>query len=201
MDKPAPTDHPVNDLVRDRWSPRAFADRAIGDAEIDSLLEAARWAPSARNSQPWRFLVTRREDAAEFERMLACLVPGNQRWARRAAVLMVAVAVLADHKDRPLPHALYDTGQAVAWLSAEATARGIRVHQMGGFDPDAVRASYGVPEGARPITAIALGYPGDPEGLDDDLREQELATRNRRAQSEFVFARSWDQARRGSMPA
>ena len=195
MDKPAPTDHPVNDLVRDRWSPRAFAERAIDDALLDALLEAARWAPSSRNSQPWRFLLARRDEPEEFERMLACLATGNQRWAREAAVLMVAVALESDHKGRPLPHGAYDTGQAVAWLSVEATSRGIRVHQMGGFDPEAVRVTYGVPGEARPITAIALGYPGDPDGLDDDLREQEHAPRERRPLAESVFARSWNRSR------
>jgi nitroreductase len=188
MDKPAPTDHPVEDLVRDRWSPRAFADQGIDAEVLASLLEAARWSPSSRNSQPWRFLIARREETREFERMLECLAPGNQRWARHAAVLMIAVAMEVDHQGRALTHGIYDTGQAVAWLTAEATARGVRVHQMGGFDPDAVRERYGVPDDARPITAAALGYPGDPETLDDDLRRQELAPRERRPQSELAFA-------------
>jgi nitroreductase len=195
MDKPAPTDHPIGDLVRDRWSPRAFADRGIEEDALSSLLEAARWSPSSRNSQPWRFLVARREDEGEFQRMLACLAPGNQRWARNAAVLMVAVALESDHKGRPLTHGIYDTGQAVAWLSVEATARGIRVHQMGGFDPEAVRASYGVPDDAQPIAAIALGYPGNPDDLEDDLRAQELAPRERRPIGELAFARAWGTAR------
>jgi len=191
MDKPAPTDHAVSAPVRERWSPRAFADRPIDEAALDSLLEAARWSPSSRNSQPWRFLVARREDAEGFARMLACLAPGNQRWAKSAAVLMVAVALERDRKGRPLSHGIYDTGQAVAWLTVEATARGLRVHQMGGFDPGAVREAYGVPDQARPITAIALGFPGDPASLDDDLREQELAPRERRPLSELAFRDSW----------
>jgi hypothetical protein len=127
--------------------------------------------------------------------MLACLATGNQRWAERAAVLMVAVALESDGKGRPLTHGVYDTGQAVAWLSVEATARGIRAHQMGGFDPEAVRTTYGVPEKARPITAIALGYPGDPDDLDEDLRAQELAPRKRRPLSDLVFEKSWNRAR------
>jgi nitroreductase len=188
MDNPAPVDHRVNDLVRDRWSPRAFADTAIDEPVLRSLLEAARWAPSANNSQPWRFLVARREEPEEFARLLGCLVPANQRWASKAAVLMVAVATTVDHKGRALGHAEYDTGQAVAWLSCEATAREIRVHQMGGFDPDRVRQVYGVPDDARPLVAIAIGYPGDPQSLDDDLKERELAPRTRRPQSELVFS-------------
>jgi nitroreductase len=191
MDKPAPVDHPVHDIVRERWSPRAFADRPIDQQVLDSLLEAARWSPSARNSQPWRFLVAHRADADEFARLLDCLVPGNRRWARSAAVLLVAVALGSDHKGRQLIHGAYDTGQAVAWLTAEATARGIRVHQMGGFDPDRVRQSYGVPDHARPMTAVALGYPTDPDCLDDDLRAQELAPRERRPLTQLVFRRAW----------
>jgi nitroreductase len=193
MDKPAPVEHPVGDVVRERWSPRAFADRPIDDDVLRSLLEAARWAPSAFNSQPWRFVVARREDADEFARMLACLVPGNQRWARRAAVLMVAVALTADDKGRKLSLGAHDTGQAVAWLSCEATARGIRVHQMGGIDRDEVRETYGLPDEARPMVGIALGYPGDPETLEDDLRERELEPRVRRNQTELVFKGKWGQ--------
>lgn len=196
MDKPAPVDHPVHEIVRQRWSPRAFAERPIDGAVLDSLLEAARWSPSSRNSQPWRFLVAHRADTDAFARLLDCLVPGNRRWAEGAAVLMVAVALEQDHKGRPLSHGLYDTGQAVAWLTVEATARGLRVHQMGGFDPDRVRQVHGVPDHARPMTAIALGYPGDPDRLDDDLRAQELAPRERRPLSQLVFHRTWDEPAR-----
>jgi nitroreductase len=191
MDKPAQVDHPVHELVRGRWSPRAFAVQPIAQEQLRSLLEAARWAPSSRNSQPWRFLVARRDEPAEFARMLGCLVPGNQRWAGAAAVLLIAVATLIDQKGLPLAHALYDTGQAVAWLSAEATARGIRVHQMGGFDPDRVRDVFSVPDGSRPVAIIALGYPGDPRVLDENLRRQELAPRTRHPQSELVFKDRW----------
>jgi nitroreductase len=193
MDKPAPVEHPVEDVVRERWSPRAFADRSIDADVLRSLLEAARWAPSAYNSQPWRFIVAARDDADEFARMLACLVPGNQRWANEAAVLMVAVALEADDKGRKLSHGVYDTGQAVAWLSCEATARGIRVHQMGGIDRDVVRRTFDLPDHARPMVGIALGYPGDPETLDDDLRQRELEPRARRKQSELVFKHTWGQ--------
>lgn len=187
MDKPAPSDHPICDLARDRWSPRAFGDRPVAELELHSLIEAARWSPSSRNSQPWRFIVARREDAARFARLLGCLHAGNQRWAGRAAVLLVAVAVSSDDRGRPLTQAAYDTGQAVAWLTCEATARGLRVHQMGGFDAAEVRARFALADELRPLTAIALGYPGDPQSLPDDLREQELAPRRRRPQRSLIL--------------
>ena len=187
MEKPAPTDHPVCAPVRDRWSPRAFADRPIDEPVLRSLIEAARWAPSANNSQPWRFIVTRREEQGRFQRLCDCLAPSNRQWAARAPVLMVALAVESDAKERPLRHAAYDTGQAVAWLSCEATERGLRVHQMAGFDAGKVRDEFGVPPGLAPLTAIAIGYPGDPSSLPADLREREVAPRSRIPQSEMIL--------------
>jgi nitroreductase len=188
MDKPAPVDHPVCTPVRQRWSPRAFADRPIDEPVLRSLLEAARWAPSSSNSQPWRFIVARREERERFDRIGACLAPANRRWAEGAAVLMVALARKADDEGRALRHGAYDTGQAVAWLSCEATDRGLRVHQMAGFDADRVRAEFAVGNDLTPLTAIALGHPGDPNSLPEDLREQELGARVRIPQSEMIIS-------------
>ncbi len=179
MKKPAPTDHPVCELVRERWSPRAFADEALAQEDLDSLLEAARWAPSSRNSQPWRFIAARREQEAAFSRILGSLVEWNRGWAGGAAALLVACAEVRDEEGRPLTHAWYDTGQAVAWLTVEATARGLAVHQMGGFSPDAVRLAFALPEGLDPVTVIALGHPGDPGFLPGEYREAEVAPRSR----------------------
>ncbi len=191
MDKPAPVAHDVHDLIRARWSPRAFADRPIDDAALRSLLESARWAASCFNEQPWRFIVARR-DTDDFNRLLECLVPGNQVWANRASVLMVSVARMTfTRNDKPNRHAFHDVGLAVSQLSLQATSLGIVLHQMAGFDRDKVIATYKVPEGFEPVTAIALGYPGDPEALADDLRERELAPRSRMPQKEFVFTKSW----------
>jgi nitroreductase len=192
MDKPAPIDHPVHDLIRDRWSPRAFSSRPIPPADLCSLFEAARWAPSAYNDQPWYFIFSHQNEPAMFEKMLSCLVEANQVWARKAAVLAVAVArTELLHDQSPNRHALYDTGQAVAALSYQATELGIRVHQMGGFLPDKVRESYGIPEGYEPVTALALGYPGRPEDLPDKLWKAELEERTRRHLNETVFQGHW----------
>src|SRR5438874_13328356 len=174
MRPPHETAYPVYDLIRRRWSPRAFADRPVTSETLRSLLEAARWAPSSSNGQPWNFLIATKQDPADFERMLGCLVEKNQQWAKHAPVLMVAVANLQfAHSGKDNRHALYDTGAAVAYLTVEATARDLYLHQMAGFSPEKVRERYGVPPSAEPVAAIALGYLGDPQSLPDDLRQRE----------------------------
>ena len=149
MRKTASTTVPVHPLLAERWSPRGF-DQAheIGDDSLTALLEAARWAPSAGNSQPWRFLVTRRGDEAHG-RLFAALAPGNQAWAGAASALVLVAARTAGDDGRPQPWALYDTGQAVAALVTQAQADGLAVHQMGGFDTAAVRAGFGLGETSR----------------------------------------------------
>jgi nitroreductase len=192
MNKPAAANHPIHDIIRDRWSPRAFGDRSIPARDLSTILEAARWAPSAFNDQPWYFIVATRDETEEFERMLGCLVEANRLWAKGAAALAISVARTSyAHNGSPYRHAYYDTGQAVAAMTLQATALGIRVHQMAGFDVDRTRDEYDVPEGHDPVTAIAFGYPGDPESLPEKLREAELAERTRRPQEETVFSGSW----------
>ncbi len=194
MNKPAPVAHPVHDLVAQRFSPCAFAARAVEPAVLRSLFEAARWAPSAANGQPWRFVVATQADPEVHAAFVGALAEGNQRWARAAPALVFAVVEPTRGDGKPNPYARYDLGQAVAWLSVEATARGLRVHQMGGFDADRARAAAGIPAAFDVVTAIALGHPGDPEGLPDDLRAREAAPRQRRPQVDFVFGSRWGQA-------
>jgi nitroreductase len=195
MEKPADAQYPIHDLIKRRWSPRAFSDRRVEPDTLLSLLEAARWAPSSNNEQPWSFIVATKDDPAEHARLLSCLVDGNILWAQRAPVLMVSVARMSFEDDgKPNRHAFYDVGQAVAGLSIQATALGLAVHQMAGFHPDKVRALYGVPEPFEPVAAIALGYPGDPEGLPERLKQRELAPRERKPLPEFVFSELWGQA-------
>jgi nitroreductase len=193
MDKPADAQHPIHDLLARRWSPRAFSDRAVTPDALRSLWEAARWAPSSANQQPWSFIVATREDPQEFARMLGCLVEGNQIWAKQAPVLMVSVAARLDRDQDPNPHAWHDVGQAVAGLSVQATALGLFVHQMAGILPDKIREVYQIPETHEPVTGIALGYPGTPEQLPDKLRQRELAARTRKPIGEFVYAGRWGQ--------
>ena len=194
MEKPADARYPIHELIKRRWSPRALSDRPVAPDTLRSLLEAARWAPSSNNEQPWSFIVATKEDEAEHDRLLSCLVEGNSLWAQRAPVLMVSLARMSFEDDGKLNrHAFHDVGQAVANLSVQATALGLVVHQMAGFHPDKVRELYGVPEQFEPVAAIALGYPGDPGSLPERLRKRELAPRERKSLTEFVFAGRWGQ--------
>ena len=195
MDKPATVDHPVHDLIRARWSPRAFADKPVDGPTLASVFEASRWGSSSFNEQPWRFIVATKDDATGYGKALDCLVPGNQTWAKAAPVLIFPVASTRfAHNDKPNRHAWHDVGLAVAQLALEATARGLVLHQMGGIVADQVRETYGVPEGFEPVTGIALGYPGDPDRLPESLRDAERAPRKRRPASESVFAGTWGAA-------
>jgi nitroreductase len=193
MEKPADTQHPIHDLLARRWSPRAFADQPVAADVLRSLWEAARWAPSSANHQPWSFLVATRDDQQEFGRMLGCLVEGNQIWAKQAPVLMISVAGKLDRDNDPNAHAWYDVGQAVISLSVQATALGLFVHQMAGILPDKIRELYQIPDSHEPVTGLALGYPGTTEQLSDKLRQREIAARTRKPIGEFVFAGRWGQ--------
>lgn len=176
--------HPV---LAARWSPRAFdPDAELTADELTSLLEAARWAPSASNSQPWRFVVGLRHDDTH-KRIFANLAPGNQRWAGTASALLVAAHVSTSAGGAPLRHAAYDVGQAVAHLSVQATATGLHVHQMAGFDAAGLRADLTVENGIEIATVVALGRLGDPGSLSPDLRERELGLRTRRPISELLL--------------
>jgi|SRR5262252_2182955 len=195
MEKPAPTDYPINELLCRRWSPRAFAERAIEPEKLRSLFEAARWAPSSFNEQPWAFIVATSQNSQEHALLLSCLIEGNQRWAQRAPVLMVSVAKLNfDQTGKPNRHAFHDVGLATGNLLVEAAELGLVVHQMAGFFPAKVREIYGVPEDFEPLTAMALGYPGEVEQLPESLRARELAPRSRKPIGSFVFEGRWGEA-------
>jgi nitroreductase len=188
--KTASTTVPVHPLLAERWSPRGF-DQAheIGDEALAALLEAARWAPSAQNSQPWRFLVTRRGEPAH-DRLFAALAPGNQAWAGRASALVLVAARTAGDDGRPQPWALYDTGQAVAALVTQAQADGLAVHQMGGFDTGAVRAGFGLPDALTSVVVLAIGLPGDTTGLPEPLAAREAAPRARHPLGDLLLSAS-----------
>lgn len=189
MEKLADVGHPVHDLIPRRWSPRAFAARPVEPEVLGSLFAAARWAPSSYNAPPWYYLVAQKENTAEFEHMLHCLVEGNIAWAKNAPVLMISVAKLTfDHDGSPNRHALHDGGQASAQLMLEAVSRGLFVHQMAGILAEKIRKTYKIHEGWEPVAGFALGYPGDPERLPDGLRERESAPRARKPLQSFVFS-------------
>ena len=184
--------HPVHELIRQRWSPRAFADRPVEPEKLLSILEAARWAPSSNNEQPWHFVVATRERPEEFARLLACLVEKNQSWAKAAPVLMLSLAsTVFSRNGKPNRHALHDVGQAVANLTLQATALGLYVHQMAGFSVDAARQTYNLPETVEPVAGIALGYLGDPDSLPEELRQREVVLSARKPLGEFVYGEAW----------
>jgi len=188
MRKTASTTVPVHPLLAERWSPRGF-DRGhqIGDDHVAALLEAARWAPSAGNSQPWRFLVTRRGEHAH-DQLFAALNPGNQAWAGAASALVLVAARTADDDGTPQPWALYDTGQAVSALVTQAQANGLAVHQIGGFDSDAVRAEFGLDQALTPVVVIAVGRADPDAELPGPLAAREAAPRTRRPLTDLLLA-------------
>jgi nitroreductase len=194
MEHSADTDHPIHELLRRRWSPRAFADRPVEPEKLRSLLEAARWAPSCYNAQPWRFIVATRDKPTEYERLLGCLIEFNQGWARQAPVLMLTVAQMRfEHNGKDNVHAWHDVGLATANLLVQATALGLYAHAMAGFDANQARARFNIPAGYEPVAAIAIGYLGDPATLPEELGKREHAPRQRKPLSEWVFSGKWGQ--------
>lgn len=191
-ENPAVTDYPIHDLIRRRWSARAFDPRPIEAEKLLSILEAARWAASSRNRQPWRFIIAPREAEQDFADMLAVLKEGNQLWAQNAGVLGIAVAELQTEDGSVNRHAEHDTGMALAHIALQAVEYDLHIRMMGGFYPDKAREFYNIPENFTPLTAFALGYHGDPELLPEDKRNHE-SPRSRRPLAETVFAGGWTQ--------
>jgi nitroreductase len=179
VSKSAVTAVPLHPLLAERWSPRGLdAAHELGDAQLTALLEAARWAPSANNSQPWRFAVTHRGTPA-FTAVQDALAPGNQLWAHAASALVVVAAETAGPDGAPRPWAVYDTGQAVAHLTVQAQHEGLDLHQLGGFDRDRVAALLGLPEAVVPLVVLTVGRRDDAADLPDVLAARERAPRER----------------------
>ncbi|MGM7670514.1 nitroreductase family protein [Microbacterium sp. A93] len=184
----AETSVPLLDVLAARWSPRAFETSApIDEDKLAAALEAARWSPSAANTQPWRFIVSRRGTDLHTQ-IDDSLIGFNREWAGNAQVLIVAFAELTDAEGKPRPWAQYDLGQAVAHLSVQAHADGLFVHQMGGIEREQLAALPGVESRFAPISVIALGELGDPSTLSEKMQEREAAPRARRPLAETVIA-------------
>lgn len=183
-----PTSTEVHDLVARRWSPRAFSPEPIEQDVLERLVEAARWAPSSYNEQPWRFVIGDRAVDPEGHALLAAAVNDwNRSWAAVAPVLILVCAVGRFAKNgKENRHAAYDTGAAVAWLTAQATAEGLGVHQMGGFSADAARA-LNLPDASDPIAVLAIGRMGTPEDLPEELAKLERRTRTRLPTEQILF--------------
>ena len=195
VSKQATPDHPINELVATRWSPYSFADRLVSDTDLRSLFEAARWSASSYNEQPWRYVLATKSDPDAFERLLSCLVEGNQAWAKAAPALALGCTSLTFALNgKPNAAAVHDLGLASAGLTIEATARGLYVHQMIGILPDKARELYYIPEGFLLLTGLAIGYAADPNTLPETLRQRDLAPRGRKSLAEFVFGGEWGSA-------
>jgi nitroreductase len=186
------TDYPILPILAERWSPYGFENRPVSETDLCSLFEAARWAASSYNEQPWNYLVTTRENSAEFGRLLSCLVEANQAWAKEAPVLVLGIVSLRfARNNQDNRAAVHDLGLAAGNLLAEATTRGLSVHHMIGILPDKARELYQIPEHFEAWTAMAIGYKADPTKLPDALRDRDMALRQRKPLNKFVFTGRW----------
>jgi len=189
--KHAPEEAGVDRLIRRRWSPRAYSEKDVPTAELKRLFEAARWAASSSNEQPWRFLVGRRGDET-YQKIFNALVEGNQSWAKSAPVLVLSVAKKTfTGNGKPNAYGMHDTGAASATLALQATANGLHTHSMAGFDREQVRASFAIPSDYEIGSVTAIGYFGDPASLPDYLQKMEVSPRQRKPLEEFVFS-DWE---------
>jgi nitroreductase len=180
-------------VIRARWSPRSFTEREVSPAQLKAIFEAARWAPSSSNEQPWRYILGAK-GSATHDKIAGTLVGFNRDWALRAPLLILGTArTLGGRKNSPNAYAMYDLGQATALLVVEAVALGLAAHQMGGFDHDAVRMALEIPEEYALGSVIALGYQGEPAELPNEaLIARETEPRSRKPLSEIVFS-AWDE--------
>lgn len=191
MNKIAKTDHPILDVMTRRWSPYAFDPRPVEPAKLHRIFEAARWAASSFNEQPWRFLTAAASDKPAFEKLSSVLLPGNH-WAKGVPFLAMSVAHKKfTHNGAPNRVAVYDVGQAAAHMALQAAEEGLVMHQMAGFDVARAREIYNIPPDFEPVAMIAIGYEGDHEKIHEDLRKREAGPRTRKPQSEFVFTGDW----------
>lgn len=179
----------LNKAIDNRWSPRSFSNRTITDKMLNLLFEAARWAPSSRNAQPWEYYYVRREDEKTFNDVVEILTGSNPEWAKHAQVLIITVMKkLHDFNNRHNGKALHDMGAASALMGVQAAEMGLQIHQMGGFDKEKATAYLNLDtEKYEPVTVIAVGFPGDANQLPENLKKNEMKPRTRKEQSEFVF--------------
>ena len=179
----------IHEILKNRYSTRAFSDRAIDNEKILSLFEAARWSPSSRNEQPWRFIVGTKEDQTTFNKIAGILNPTNLLWASKAPLLILTIAKLDINSAEQINrHAYHDLGLAIANLTFQASAFELYVHQMGGFDQQRARDIFKIPANYDPVTVLAVGYKGNLELLPENLKIRELSERKRKDLSDIVFS-------------
>ena len=192
VDEKESCEYPVHALLAERRSPLAFASTPVESETLANLMEAARWAPSCMNEQPWSFIVATKANKSDFDRLLGCLVEFNVQWAQHAPVLLLSVAKLTfESMGKPNRHAFHDVGQAIANLTFQATVSGLVVHQMGGFDIEKARREFSIPKDYEPVAAVAIGYPGNSADLPEKLRKRDASPRKRKPLTNFVFEGGW----------
>lgn len=188
MVKEANTKHPVHELIRKRWSARAFSKKDIDDDTLCTLFEAARWAASSNNEQPWRYIYAKREDKEAFDKMVHCLMPGNRPWAKNAAVLILClVKTTAGTDNKPNLAALHDAGLANATLLLQAISHNIYGHMMGGYDKVKTKEVFNIPDNYETVLIMALGYLDHADTLEEPFKTRELTPRTRKELNEIVF--------------
>jgi nitroreductase len=191
-DQKGSSDDPVHPLLAERRRLRAFSPRTVEPEILGSLLEAAHWPASCANEQPWSFIVAVKGDKPEFQRLLGCLIEFNLEWAQHAPVLILSVARMTfQSTGKSNRHAFHDVGLATAALTVQATASGLVVHQMAGFDVEKSRREFSIPQDHEPVAVSAIGYPGNPADLPEKLLQKELAPRQRKPLADFIFERGW----------
>ena len=192
MQKSADFESPVLDAIQQRRSRRAYSDKPVEKEKIHSLFEAARWAPSSVNEQPWLYLYATKDQTELWQKIFESLNDGNKVWAKHAPLLIVSlVRKNFIRNDHPNTSARYDLGGANALLSIQAAHFGLNVHQMGGFNAEILRQNLNIPQSMEPVVIMAIGYPGDATSLPEHLKVRELAPRERYVQQEFVLNKSF----------
>ena len=187
------TKYQLNEIIKNRRSPVIFSDKIIENEKIDLLFEAARWAPSSMNEQPWRFIFASREDNPAFEKLFDCLMEGNKQWNKKIPLLILAIAKLNfDYKNRLNAHAKYDLASSVANLTYQANSMDLWVHQMGGFDADKAKNDFNIPEEFEPVVMLSVGYLGNLDSADEKLLKRDQAERKRKPLAELVFRDTWN---------
>ena len=188
MDQSSKIEHPVSTLIEQRRSKRSFLDQPVEHEKISSLFEAARWAPSSMNEQPWSYLYATKDQDELWNKLFDTLMEGNKVWVKDAPLLVLSLARKKfERNDRVNATAKYDLGGANAFLSLQATEMGLNVHQMGGFDAQKVRDDLNVPDHYEIGVIMAIGYPGNPDQLPENLKQREEAPRRRKPQDDFVM--------------
>ena len=192
MNKPANTSIKLLDEIQHRWSPRAFSDKMVESGKLEKIFEAARWSASCFNEQPWRFLTGIKGQGNAWDKIFDSLSEWNQRWCEPVPVLVLLVSKKTfSQNGKPNDWADYDLGQTAAYISIQAMAEGLFVHQMAGFNENLITASLNIPNDFKVKTVMAIGYYGEVDSLPEDYRKSEQATRSRKELSEITFSERW----------